>query len=75
MVNGRLCGHVDGVLAGGPESIGKGYPALWECKSMNAKSWKDTVKRGVTLSKPVYAAQIALYQAYMEEQIQQNLHS
>ncbi|KZZ75080.1 hypothetical protein A3766_00260 [Oleiphilus sp. HI0132] len=68
-VDGRLRGHVDGVLAGGPESIGEGFPALWECKSLNAKSWKDTVKRGVTLSKPVYAAQIALYQAYMEEQI------
>lgn len=68
-VNGRLRGHVDSVIAAGPESIGGQYPALWECKSLNAKSWKDTVKRGVTLSKPVYAAQIALYQAYMESQI------
>ena len=33
-VNGRLRGHVDGVLAGGPESIGEGFPALWECKSL-----------------------------------------
>ena len=33
---------------------------------MNAKSWKDTVKNGVAKSKPVYAAQIAIYQAYME---------
>ena len=32
-VDGRLCGHVDGVLAGGPESIGNSYPALWECRS------------------------------------------
>ena len=39
---------------------------LWECKSLNAKSWKDTVKRGVAKSKPVYAAQMATYQAYME---------
>lgn len=66
---GRIQGHVDGILAAGPESLGLGCPALWECKSLNAKSWKDTVKRGVTLSKPVYAAQIALYQAYMEPQI------
>jgi hypothetical protein len=65
----RIQGHVDGILAAGPESLGLGYPALWECKSLNAKSWKDTVKRGVTLSKPVYAAQIALYQAYMEPQV------
>ncbi|MES9885187.1 MAG: hypothetical protein ABW140_00095 [Candidatus Sedimenticola sp. 6PFRAG1] len=66
---GRIQGHVDGILAAGPESLGIGCPALWECKSLNAKSWKDTVKRGVTLSKPVYAAQIALYQAYMEPKV------
>lgn len=68
-VSGRLRGHVDGVLAGGPESAGLSYPALWECKSLNARSWKEVVKRGVTLAKPVYAAQIALYQAYLEPQI------
>ncbi len=68
-VGGRLRGHVDGVIAAGPESINGQYPALWECKSLNARSWKDTVKRGVTISKPVYAAQIALYQAYMEAHI------
>ena len=66
---GRIQGHVDGILAGGPSEIPMGYPALWECKSLNAKSWKDTVKRGVTLSKPIYAGQIAIYQAYMEAQI------
>lgn len=66
---GRIQGHVDGILASGPEALGLSYPALWECKSLNAKSWKDTVKKGVTLSKPVYATQMALYQAYMEEQV------
>ncbi|MBF0453682.1 MAG: hypothetical protein HQL72_02555 [Magnetococcales bacterium] len=66
---GRIQGHVDGIIIGGPEDIAMGYPALWECKSLNNKSWKDTVKRGVTLSKPVYAAQIAVYQAYMETQV------
>ena len=68
-VNGRLRGHIDGVLLAGPEHISAQYPALWECKSMNNQSWKETVKRGLTLSKPIYAAQIALYQAYMEEHI------
>ena len=33
---------------------------------MNDKSWRDTVKHGVSKSKPVYAAQMAIYQAYME---------
>ena len=66
---GRIRGHVDGILAGGPEHLNMTYPALWESKSLKNSSWKDTVKRGLTLSKPVYAAQIALYQAYLEEQV------
>ena len=44
---------------------GLAVPALWECKSANAKNWRDIVKRGVAAAKPVYAAQIALYQAYL----------
>ena len=67
--NGRIQGHVDGIIVNGPNEISMGYPALWECKSLNNKSWKDTVKRGVSISKPVYAAQLATYQAYMEPQV------
>lgn len=63
---GRIRGHVDGIIAGASNGLLSGFPALWECKSLNAKSWKDTVKRGLAVSKPVYAAQIAVYQAYME---------
>jgi hypothetical protein len=36
---------------------------------MNAKNWRACVKDGVTVSKPVYAAQIAIYQAYMEPSV------
>lgn len=36
---------------------------------MNDKHWRDTVKKGVAVTKPVYAAQIATYQAYMEPAI------
>ena len=67
---GRIQGHVDGIIASAPESLGFRPPMLWECKSLNAKSWKDTVKQGLTKSKPVYAAQIALYQAYMESSVE-----
>ena len=63
---GRVRGHVDGIIAAGPEGLGLAVPALWECKTMNAKNWRLCVKDGVTKSKPVYAAQIAIYQAYME---------
>jgi CRISPR/Cas system-associated exonuclease Cas4 (RecB family) len=66
VAGGRIRGHVDGVINGGPEELGLSFPMLWECKSLNAKSWKDTEKHGVAKSKPVYAAQIAIYQAYME---------
>lgn len=65
----RIRGHVDGILAGGPAIPGLAYPALWECKTMNAKNWRDTVAKGLVVAKPVYAAQIALYQAYMEGSI------
>ncbi|MDA0991257.1 MAG: hypothetical protein O3A51_10965 [Verrucomicrobia bacterium] len=64
VADGRIRGHVDGIINDGP--VLPRFPALWECKSMNARSWRDTVKRGLAASKPVYAAQIAVYQAYME---------
>ena len=62
--DGRLQGHIDGVLVGGPD--GFAYPALWENKCLGSKSWNDLVKKGLALSKPVYAAQVAIYQAYLE---------
>jgi len=60
---GRVQGHADGVVVLAPN--GMAVPALWECKSANAKNWRDIVKRGVRAAKPIYAAQIALYQAYL----------
>ncbi|MEI8395172.1 MAG: hypothetical protein WCF85_10580 [Rhodospirillaceae bacterium] len=64
-VNGRIKGHIDGVIVAVPQGVAMALPALWEHKALNRKSWQDTVKRGVAVSKPVYAGQIALYQAYM----------
>ncbi|KAF0135731.1 MAG: hypothetical protein FD152_1237 [Xanthobacteraceae bacterium] len=69
VAGGRIRGHVDGIIAAGPEGFGLTVPALWECKTMNAKNWRACVKDGVTKSKPVYAAQIAVYQAYMETSV------
>ena len=63
VAGGRIQGHIDGVIVGGPD--GFAYPALWECKSANARNWREMVKRGVAVAKPIYTAQIALYQAYM----------
>jgi hypothetical protein len=69
-VDGRLQGHIDGVIIGGPQELDLKFPMLFECKSLNNKSWNDVVKKGLVLSKPIYAAQIAIYQAYMESQIE-----
>jgi hypothetical protein len=64
VADGRLQGHVDGVIVGGPE--GFGYPCLWENKCLGGKSWRDLEKNRLAVAKPVYAAQVALYQAYLE---------
>ena len=69
VVDGRIRGHVDGIVAAAPDSLKLGVPALWECKTMNARNWRACVKDGVVVSKPVYAAQIALYQAYMDASV------
>jgi hypothetical protein len=66
IAGGRIRGHVDGIIAACPEGFGLAIPTLWECKTMNAKNWRACVKDGVIKSKPVYAAQIAVYQAYMD---------
>ena len=63
-LDGKLKGHVDSVILGGP--LPTPYPCLWECKSLNEKNWQAVVKHGVAIAKPIYAAQIALYQAYLE---------
>ncbi len=62
--NGRLQGHIDGVFVGGPE--GFSYPTLWESKCLSSKSWRDLEKNKLAVSKPIYAAQVAIYQAYLE---------
>ena len=45
------------------------YPALWRCKSMNAKSRKQTVEKELSPGKPIYVVQSAVYQAYREKTI------
>jgi hypothetical protein len=62
---GKLRGHIDGVIVAGPD-IGAAWPALWEHKALNAKSWNDLVKHGLAVSKPVYYGQVQIYMAYMD---------
>ena len=65
-LEGRMKGHVDGVITGAPSDLPFSTPCLFEAKSLNASHWNNLAKKGVALAMPVYAGQIALYQAYME---------
>lgn len=62
---GRIKGHIDGVICGGPDEFGP-YPYLWEAKAVGNKYFTALVKNGVRAERPVYAGQIATYQAYMD---------
>jgi len=61
---GRIKGHADGVITAAP--IDMKTPALWEHKCLGSKAWNATAKNGVRKEKPVYAGQIATYQAYLQ---------
>lgn len=62
----RIAGNCDGVITSAPYAAGLATPALWEMKSLGDTGWKDTVKKGVRASKPVYFAQMQLYMAYLD---------
>ena len=66
--DGKFAGHVDGLIYSFPEEFPDKSTGvcLLEIKTMNNKSWNDTQKRGVLVSKPVYYSQVQLYMAYME---------
>jgi hypothetical protein len=68
VAGGRMRGHIDGVIVGGPD-VGITWPALFEHKALNQSSWTDLVKRGLSHSKPIYFAQCQLYMAYMELEV------
>lgn len=65
--NGDLRGHADGVILAGPDLPGAHliYSCVWECKALNAKNWRALERDGLEKTFPKYAAQTALYQAYL----------
>jgi len=54
-----LHGHMDGRIIGIPESPKTEH--VMELKALNQNSWKDCVKKGVMLSKPIYYTQVQMY--------------
>ena len=62
---GYIAGHIDGVIVDGPEELGP-WPRLWECKTANAKKWREMEKHKVKKANWTYYIQCQLYMAYME---------
>jgi len=61
-------GHADGIIIHGPDLSGAYliYPLVWEHKAVNAKNWRAVERAGLEKTFPQYAAQISLYQAYLD---------
>jgi hypothetical protein len=64
--DGLFRGHADGKLVTGPDLPGLVYPAIWEHKCLNAKGFRAIERDGLGGLYQVYAAQIAIYQAYLD---------
>jgi hypothetical protein len=62
--DGQFSGGCDGKITAGPLDLP--YPFLWEHKALGNKSYKYIASRGVVKAKPVYAGQMATYQAYLD---------
>jgi hypothetical protein len=65
-VGGLFRGHADGLLVAGPQLFDLIFPAIWEHKALGAKGWRAIERDGLTGLYRVYAAQVAIYQAYLD---------
>jgi hypothetical protein len=64
--SGLFRGHADGILIAGPQLPALRYPCLWENKCVKARGWKAIERDGLAGLYASYAAQIAIYQAYLD---------
>jgi hypothetical protein len=63
---GLFRGHADGILVTGPGLPALRYPCLWEHKALGARGFKAIERDGLTGLYAPYAAQVAIYQAYLD---------
>jgi hypothetical protein len=65
--DGLIAGHADGIIINAPAFPGfyLATPALWEHKGLNAKNYRATERDGLAKVFPRYAAQVALYQNFL----------
>jgi hypothetical protein len=68
-LDGLLKGHADGILIAGPPLPGAyfAFPAVWEAKALNFKNWRAVARNGFAETFPRYAAQVALYQRFLDK--------
>jgi|SRR6266536_413115 len=64
-VGGMFRGHADGVFISGPELPDVGYSCLWEHKCLGGKGWRALERDGLEKAYSHYAAQVWIYQAYL----------
>ena len=67
--DGILQGHADGVAIAGPSVPGLylAYPLVWENKAVSAKNWRAVDKHGLLSVYPHYAAQVSIYQKFLNK--------
>jgi len=51
IADGKIRGHIDGVICGGP--VDMAYPCLWENKSANDRKFKEFVSKGMAKTNPI----------------------
>jgi len=66
--NGLIAGHADGIIINAPAAPGLYLvtPALWEHKALNTKNFGAVKRDGLAKVFPRYAAQVALYQNFLD---------
>jgi hypothetical protein len=65
-LGGIFRGHADGMFTDGSGLPELKYPCLWENKCLNAKGFRSVEKDGLVGLYATYAAQVAVYQLYLD---------
>lgn len=65
-LNGRLQGHIDGIITSGPQIPGVPFPLILECKGLANRYWNQAVKKGIELAEPKYFVQTQEYMGYKQ---------
>ena len=62
---GLFRGHADGILIDGPQLPALRFPCLWEHKCVKNNGWNAIERDGLVKLYKNYAAQVAIYQNYL----------